>query len=94
MIAIKCIPKNGFCDLLVDWRDFESVCYSIPSRDGKILTLFYHFWPILYVDTYACIRIFAQMRMFRMFCMLPPPNGHSLIPSQKHDNNSPKHDKH
>ena len=71
MVATKCIPKYGVCDLLVDWRDFESVFYSIPSRDGNIFTLFlYHFWPILYVDTYACIRMFAKMRMF---CMLPHP---------------------
>ena len=41
MIATKCIPKNGVCDLLVDWRDFESVCFSIPSRDGQILTSFF-----------------------------------------------------
>ena len=70
MVATKCIPKYGVCDLLVDWRDFESVCYNIPSRDGKnFIYFFYHFWPIL-------LALFAQMRMFRMFCMLPHPNGH------------------
>ena len=57
-VATKCIPKNGVCDLLVDWRDFESVCYSIPSRDNKN---FISFLPFLAHFVCGYIRMYPHI---------------------------------
>ena len=77
MVATKCTPKNGVCDLLVDWRDFEGVCFSIPSRDGQILTSFFAiFGPFcMWIHTHvsACSQKCACFACCRIPNTLPKP---------------------